>query len=135
MENVIIIKLFRNQIAEKSYRAFAVSTYPQIIAEMNDFAQSHGKKLYFTLSTSEIVQTTPICEIEYTCPLTQKELDFFVEKVKYLSSEGEIFSANKILYTKQETTLCLIKLSQIAKESLIELSPQEKLPTKIEKLN
>ncbi len=135
MKDIIIIKLFRNPIYEKVYRGYAVSTYPKIVEEMKDFAIKNGKTLYFNLITGEIVQGNPICEIDYTNYLSKEELDFYTDKVKYLSSEGEIFCANKVQYTKQETTLCLIKLNKINSENLIEFTPQEKLPTKVERFD
>ncbi|MBQ2718224.1 MAG: hypothetical protein IJF75_06470 [Clostridia bacterium] len=120
-KGVVIFKLYRNQIFENNYRNLMVSSYPVIFDRLKNYVEGLGKSFYFTYLSGELIHGTPIVEVEYDKELSTEEKEFYIEALKKLSSEGEVFTTESGQIIKEESTLCLIKFVKISEN--IELVP------------
>ncbi len=120
-KGTVIFKLYRNQIFEHNYRNLMVSSYPVIVDRLKKYVERLGKSFYFTYLSGELVHGTPIVEVEYTQDLSSQEKEFYIDALKKLSSEGEVFTTESGQIIKEESTLLLVKFIKIGDN--IELIP------------
>ena len=98
-----------------------VSSYPVIFDSLKSYVEGLGKSFFFTYLSGELIHGTPIVEVEYDKELSTEEKEFYIEALKKLSSEGEVFTTESGQIIKEESTLCLIKFVKISEN--IELVP------------
>lgn len=91
MQEVVIIKLFRNAIECGEYSDSNLDHFQDLINEMRDFGDAIGKKVLFTVCTAlDIAQFDCFAEISYNGDIAPKEKDFYINVLKEFSKDAEI---------------------------------------------
>ncbi|MGN0788532.1 MAG: hypothetical protein ACI4MY_01235 [Christensenellales bacterium] len=91
MQEVVIIKLYRNAIGCGEYNDLNVDRFQDVVNDIRDFGKSIGKKVLFTICTAlNIADFDCFAEIEYNGDITPKEKDFYINTLKEFSKDAEI---------------------------------------------
>lgn len=117
----IIIKLYLNDI-QGDCHDIRIEDFEKTYKEMQNYAKSINKKLYFVPLTSDNedglpINCTPFAEIEYTGTLSGAEKKSFVEYIKSFSIDAEI----SMPYLEEFCTLKMVKFKKIEDE-IVEIS-------------
>lgn len=114
MKNIVIIKLYRNDLMQSDYHDLVIEEYEKYIKDLENFAKTKNKELFFSIIESSFYLKDPAknyAEIEFTGELDAYEKEFYSKTLKLLSSNA---------FRKKDTlnpyiTLKLIKFKKVEK--------------------
>ena len=109
----IVIKLYLNGMMGECHDIH-IEDFNAMLKEMQEYAKSLNRKLYFVSLTSDQemglpVDCTPFAEIEYTGALSCEEKKKLVKYMKSFSIDAEI----KNHYLEEFCTLSMVKFKKI----------------------
>ena len=116
MNDILIIKLYRNDELQSDYHDLIIEEFNNKIKELYSIAQKYNKALFFSMPISLDLITNisqNFAEIEYTGNLAFEEKEKYVEILKTLSTNAEF----NYPYLNDFQTLKFIKFRKIDKST------------------
>ena len=112
MKDIVIIKVYRNDITCNEYHDTYNDAFEKIINETKRFANSIGKKVFFTVCTSlDCADFDTFAEIEYSGTLSKQEKDVYASLVNFFTRDAGII--NNTLYIYDLPTSIFFKKSSL----------------------
>lgn len=108
MKNIVIIKLYKNEITSGDYHDLMLDEFEQKYNEAKEFAKNKDKELYFNIINCEdVINADGFAEIEYNTSLDEEEKEYYKELIKYFSYDAEI--ENRTLNTYSTLKRIILK--------------------------
>lgn len=96
--DIVIIKLFRNEITNSDYHDIMIDDYEEKIKELHKYGEKINKKILFTVTnTMSPISGDFFAEVTTNCALTEQEKNYFVETIKYFCGDAE-FNRGRLKY-------------------------------------
>ncbi len=113
----LIIKLYLNEI-DPDWHDINMDTYNSELGELDDYAKSMGKKLFFASlhnggGVDEHSRFRPFAEVEYTGILSEDEKKRYIEYLKKLSIDAQVNHRGNEIIMKEFCALSLIRFKRI----------------------
>ena len=111
MKNVVIIKLYRNEIFCADYHDLSLNTFEKAVNKIRSFGEKIGKTIYFFICQAlNVADFDCFAEITYSGDLSKEEKDFYEKSIKIFSKDGDVYDDGmevrdlpvKIFYLKRE---------------------------------
>lgn len=89
--DIVIIKLFRNDIECADYHDIMIDNFEEKIKELHKYGNEINKKILFTVNNSmSPISGDFFAEITSNCTLTKQEKTHFIETIKYFCDDADI---------------------------------------------
>lgn len=89
--NIVLIKLFRNDIECADYHDIVMGDYDKKVEELHKYGEKINKKILFTISNAlSPISGDCFAEITTNCSLTKQEKEYLVETIKFFCGDAEI---------------------------------------------
>lgn len=89
--DIVLIKLFRNDIECADYHDIMIDDYDEKIKELHKYGKEINKKILFTVINSlSPVLGDCFAEVTANCILTKQEKKHFIEIIKYFCGDAKI---------------------------------------------
>ena len=99
MKNIVIIKVFRNDITCNDYHDINLNNFDLKLKELRSFADSIGKQIYFTVCKAlNCADFDCFAEITYNGTLSEQEKEKYESIVKYFAQDADIENGELKVY-------------------------------------
>lgn len=89
--DIVLIKLFRNDIESADYHDIMIDDFEQKVEELHKYGAERNKKVFFTITNAlSPVSGDCFAEVTHNCALTKQEKAYFVDAIKFFCGDAEI---------------------------------------------
>lgn len=99
--DIVVIKLFRNEIGCSDYHDIMIEEYQEKVEELHKYGEERGKKILFTVCNSmSPIEADTFAEVTSNYDISDEEENYYIDVIKFFCGDAEIS------YRTMDITFC-----------------------------